>query len=230
MTETPTLAPRTRTGNSTGTGTETDIGRELSAADRIRALRRTSRASQRDFDALLDVLARPGRVRTLEVPEGVPAVAVAACGLLDVEVHTHVLAGPGDTEWAESLHAATSAPRAELPRARTVVALRPVTAEDVDALDVGTPLAPENGARLFASVDALDGEGPHDVDLLLSGPGVPDGTERRLRVRGLEPAVLDALARANASFPCGVDVFLVAADGRVAGLPRTTRVRAAEAG
>ncbi|MEU6657621.1 phosphonate C-P lyase system protein PhnH [Streptomyces sp. NPDC046821] len=218
MTETPTLAPPARAGT------------DLSPADRIRALRRTSRASQRDFGVLLDVLARPGRVRSLEVPEGTPAAAVAACGLLDVEVRTHVLTGPGDTEWGAALHSATSAPRAELPFARTVVALRPVTAGDIATLAVGTPIAPEDGARLFASVDALDGDGPHDVDLLLSGPGVPDGTERRLRVRGLEPAVLDALARANSAFPCGVDVFLVAPDGRIAGLPRTARVRAAEAG
>ncbi|WP_372350847.1 phosphonate C-P lyase system protein PhnH [Streptomyces sp. KL116D] len=219
MTETPTLAPQPRTA----------VGSGLSAADQVRALRRTSVASQRDFTALLDVLARPGRVRELEVPEGAPAAALAACGLLDVEVRTHVLASPDDTLWAEALHAATSAPHAELSRARTVVALRPVTADDITALAVGTPLAPENGARLFASVDALDGDGPHDVDLLLSGPGIPDGSERRLRVRGLDPTVLEALARANSSFPCGVDVFLVAADGRVAGLPRTTRVRTAEA-
>ncbi|MBI0385230.1 phosphonate C-P lyase system protein PhnH, partial [Streptomyces albiflaviniger] len=53
-------------------------------------------------------------------------------------------------------------------------------------------------------------------------------TERHLAVRGLIEETAAALAAANAAFPCGMDVFLVAADGSVAGLPRTTRVRRPE--
>ncbi|MGW3954250.1 phosphonate C-P lyase system protein PhnH [Streptomyces sp. NPDC004752] len=196
-------------------------------AQRVRALRRTSQESQRDFTALLDVLARPGRIRQLTVPDAAPAAAVAACGLIDVEVPVHVLTGPDPdvAAWAEAVYAATGAPRAELPDARTVIALRPLTPEDIAALNRGTPLDPETGARVFAQVDALGGEGPHDTELLLTGPGIADGTERRLAVRGLTVAAATALAAANAAFPRGIDLFLAAADGSVAGLPRTTRVR-----
>nr|WTB33480.1 phosphonate C-P lyase system protein PhnH [Streptomyces sp. NBC_00830] len=194
----------------------------------VRALRRTPQDSRSDFTVLLDVLARPGRVRQLTVPDGTPPAAVAACGLLDVEVSSHVLTAPGAAAWADAVHEATGAPRAGLSAARTVVALRPLTAEDIAALAVGTPLDPETGARVFAQVEAVGGEGPHDVDLLLAGPGVPDGEDRRLAVRGLSAPVVAALAEANADFPCGVDVFLVAADGQVAALPRTTRLRPAE--
>ncbi|MBD3002590.1 phosphonate C-P lyase system protein PhnH [Streptomyces sp. 5-10] len=201
-------------------------------AQRIRALRRTSQQSQRDFTALLDVLARPGRVRRLTVPDAAPAAAVAGCGLIDVEVPVHVLTGPDpdSAAWAEAVYAATSAPRAELADARAVIALRPLTPEDIAALNRGTPLDPETGARVFAQVDALGGQGPHDTELHLSGPGVPDGVERRLAVRGLATDTVAALAAANAAFPRGVDLFLAAADGSVAGLPRTTRVRRPEEG
>lgn len=199
-------------------------------AKRVRALRRTSQQSQRDFTALLDVLARPGRIRRLTVPDAAPAAAVAACGLIDVEVPVHVLTGPDpdSAAWAEALYVATGAPRAELPHAHTVIALRPLTPEDIAALNRGTPLDPETGARVFAQVDALGGPGPHDAELLLTGPGVPVGTERRLAVRGLTADTVAALEATNAAFPCGVDLFLAAPDGSVAGLPRTTRVRRSE--
>ncbi|MFE2448761.1 phosphonate C-P lyase system protein PhnH [Streptomyces sp. NPDC021218] len=196
-------------------------------AKRVRALRRTPQQSQRDFTALLDVLARPGRISRLTVPEAAPAAAVAGCGLIDVEVPVHVLTGPDpdSAAWAEAVYAATGAPRAELPDARTVIALRPLTPEDITVLNRGTALDPETGARVFAQVDALGGQGPHDTELHLTGPGVPDGAERSLAVRGLTADTVAALAAANAAFPCGVDLFLTAADGAVAGLPRTTQVR-----
>jgi alpha-D-ribose 1-methylphosphonate 5-triphosphate synthase subunit PhnH len=60
------------------------------------------------------------------------------------------------------------------------------------------------------------------VTLSLSGPGVP-GT-RQLAVRGLPPAVFDAISEANQAFPAGIDTFLVTADGKVAGLPRSVRI------
>jgi alpha-D-ribose 1-methylphosphonate 5-triphosphate synthase subunit PhnH len=196
---------------------------ELGAGARAAALRRTPRASQRDFTILLDALARPGTVGRLEVPAPVPPAALAAAGLADVEVPMCVLASAGEGEaWAGALHAATGAPRAAAAVARTVVALRPVEPAEIDALPRGDVFDPELGARLFAAVDRLVA-GADEVTLRLSGPGVPD--ERVLGVAGLPAAVFDALARANSGFPLGVDTFLVAADGSVAGLPRTTRLR-----
>lgn len=195
----------------------------LGAGARVGALRRTATDAQRDFTTLLDVLARPGKIGRLQVPAGVPAAALAACGLVDVEVELRVLTGD-DTEgqdWGEAVHAATSAPRSELEFARTVLALRPVTADEVAQLPRGDALNPERGARLFATVDELTpGDGP--LTLRLTGPGVPG--ERLLGVRGLPAAVFEALATANSGFPLGVDTFLVAGDGAVAGLPRSTRL------
>ncbi|WP_052488406.1 phosphonate C-P lyase system protein PhnH [Streptomyces sp. 150FB] len=209
----------------------------LGAGARIGALRRGARESQRDFTTLLDVLARPGKIGRLDVPDAVPAAAAAACGLIDVEVTLHVLTAEGEDArgWGDAVHAATSAPRAELDAARTVVALRPLSGAEIAVLHRGDALNPEQGARLFAAVDTLTDGGSAggvladgETVLLLSGPGVPG--ERRFGVRGLPMAVIEALTAVNSGFPLGVDTFLVAADGAVTGLPRTTRVRVEVAG
>ncbi|ONK09704.1 phosphonate C-P lyase system protein PhnH [Streptomyces sp. MP131-18] len=197
--------------------------------DRVRTLRRGPRETQRDFTVLLDVLARPGRIGRLRLPAHPPAAAAAACGLIDFEVPLHVLTD-GSAEgvaWALAVHAATGAPQTEAARARCLLALRPLGPADIGLLHRGSPLDPETGARVFAQVDTLSdgtaGGADGAVTLAVTGPGVP--TERRLVVAGLPAASVPALAEANAAFPCGVDLFLVAADGSVAGLPRTARVR-----
>ncbi|GAA3540981.1 phosphonate C-P lyase system protein PhnH [Nonomuraea rosea] len=194
----------------------------------VRAVTPTAAQAQADFRALLNVLARPGVLDAVGRSGGPPALAVAA-GLADVEVPTAVLTAPGEEHWAEALHLATSAPPAAQDTARMVVALRPPTAAEIAGLTRGDVMHPEHGTRLVAAVTAVEragqpvpgAEGP-GVVLALSGPGVP-GT-RRIRVTGLPRAVFEALAEANADFPAGVDVFLVAQDGTVAGLPRSTRI------
>jgi alpha-D-ribose 1-methylphosphonate 5-triphosphate synthase subunit PhnH len=195
----------------------------LSLGVRTGLLRRGAEDTRLAFLTLLDVLSRPGKVGKLEVPEGVPGTAVAACGLLDVEVGTHVLAtDDADGElWAEAVHTATNAPRASLSAARAVVALGPVTAAEIAELNRGDAFDPEQGARLFAPVESIAGDS--GAVLVLSGPGIRG--ERQVVVDGLAVEVVEALIAANSAFPAGVDTFFVAADGSVIGLPRTTRVR-----
>jgi alpha-D-ribose 1-methylphosphonate 5-triphosphate synthase subunit PhnH len=189
----------------------------------VRAVTLTAAQAQADFRVLLDVLSRPGTVGSVGCEEGPAALAVAA-GLADVEVSTSVLTAPGDEHWAQALHLATAAPPAPPEEARMVVALRPPSASEIAALPRGDAMHPEDGTRLIAAVATLAQDGPVEsgVVLALSGPGVP-GT-RRLRVTGLPSEVFAALADANAAFPAGIDTFLVAEDGTVAGLPRSTRI------
>ncbi|MEV0821522.1 phosphonate C-P lyase system protein PhnH [Nonomuraea rubra] len=190
----------------------------------VRAVTPTAAQAQADFRALLNVLSRPGVLDVVGRGEGPVALAVAA-GLADVEVPTAVLTAPGDEHWARALHLGTSAPPAPPERARMVVALRPPAAAEIAGLTRGDAMHPELGTRLVVAVDGLgqdSGNVPGAVVLTLSGPGVP-GT-RRLCVTGLPRDVFEALAAANAGFPAGVDTFLVAQDGTVAGLPRSTRI------
>ncbi|SDH52036.1 phosphonate C-P lyase system protein PhnH [Nonomuraea jiangxiensis] len=203
----------------------------VTGAAYVRAVTPTAERAQADFRVLLHVLSRPGLLDAVHPGNG-PAALTVAAGLADVEVPTAVLTGPGEEHWARALHLATSAPAAPPETARMVVALRPPAAAEITALTRGDALHPEFGTRLIAAVSALSQENeaePRDehmegpeVVLALSGPGVP-GT-RRIRVSGLDRAVFNALAAANADFPAGIDTFLVAADGTVAGLPRSTRI------
>jgi alpha-D-ribose 1-methylphosphonate 5-triphosphate synthase subunit PhnH len=188
----------------------------------VRNLIRTPEQSQRDFRALLHALARPGTLHRLDLaatPSAVPAAAVAAAGLADVDVSMAVLAEDGDPTPA-ALHAATGAPAVSLLRADLVVALRPPEPAEVRVLRHGVPLHPEHAARLVVAVSGLGGPAA-ELTLGLRGPGIRDTAQ--LGVSGLSPEVFDELAAAG-QFPCGVDTFLVAVDGTVTGLPRSTEI------
>jgi alpha-D-ribose 1-methylphosphonate 5-triphosphate synthase subunit PhnH len=180
--------------------------------------------AQADFRALLAALAEPGTLTTITPPAGVPAALAVAAGLADVEVPVCVLTGAGTEHWTQALQLATSAPSARLEDARMIVALRSPSVDEVAALPRGDALHPELGARLILTVAGLtvaEDTGTGTV-LALAGPGVPGS--RRIRVSGPPSEVFHALAAVNTAFPAGVDTFLVAADGTVAGLPRSTRI------
>lgn len=62
--------------------------------------------------------------------------------------------------------------------------------------------------------------------LRLTGPGIADTAQ--LRITGLDREFFTVRDRLVADFPAGIDVLFVTDDGRVAGLPRTTAIRAEE--
>lgn len=59
-------------------------------------------------------------------------------------------------------------------------------------------------------------------ELRVKGPGVRDLTV--LSVTGLDARYLEERSQANRFYPLGIDLFLVDAEGRVAGIPRTSAV------
>ncbi|MGH8931273.1 MAG: phosphonate C-P lyase system protein PhnH [Egibacteraceae bacterium] len=179
-------------------------------------------ASQQVFRELLGVLARPGTLGRLGAMAPHPALLVPLA-LADVDVGVAVLdhrAGQSD-EWERLVCKATGARRMSLDRAEIVVALRSITPGEVRSLRRGRADAPERGARLVVACDRIAKDGG-DVAVELAGPGVAGTT--RLGLDGVPADAILALAQVNAGFPAGVDTFLVAAGGAVAGLPRSTRV------
>jgi alpha-D-ribose 1-methylphosphonate 5-triphosphate synthase subunit PhnH len=152
----------------------------------------------------------------------VPPAAVVAGGLADVDVALAVLTDTPADPGPAALYAATGASQAPPATAHLVVALRTPTPAEILALARGDALHPEFGCRLIIAVEAL-GAAQSPVTLRLQGPGV-DG-ESELGITGVPAGVFEALVAANAEFPAGVDTFLVAADGKVAGLPRSTRIQ-----
>lgn len=182
--------------------------------------------SRQVFRAVLDALARPGRPARLPVAPGSgvarrpPAALLPILALADLGTGIHVLDHPdAPTSWVDALATATSAPVVTLERARLVGALRPITPAEVGALSRGTALAPEEAALLTVAVTDLTG-GP--ARWVLSGPGVPG--RRAISPSGVPAGFLAARAAAVHRYPTGTDVLLVAPDGGLLGLPRSTSI------
>jgi alpha-D-ribose 1-methylphosphonate 5-triphosphate synthase subunit PhnH len=175
--------------------------------------------SQRAFRAVLDALARPGQVYRLpaDTDPGVPAVLWPTLALADLGTGVCLL--DPDRRWAEAVRAATSAPDVPLERARLVASLRPITGGEVRRLRRGSAAEPERAALVSVSVAGVDGGSRR---WRLAGPGVP-GT-REIAPAGVPEGLVEARAEAVAGFPAGIDVLLVGPDGRVLGLPRSTRI------
>jgi alpha-D-ribose 1-methylphosphonate 5-triphosphate synthase subunit PhnH len=185
----------------------------------------TTFASQAAFRVLLDTLARPGRVGTIDVPDGLPAPVVVPLALADATQRVAVAAADSG-RWEAVLESATGCVITSPEVADLVVALEgAATPELVAGLRRGSAEAPEDGGRLILGCTFL-GAGCA-VARRLSGPGI-DGTIE-LAVDGLGHDVFDAIVEANRQFPAGIDVWLVAGDGAIAGLPRSTASQRTEA-
>jgi alpha-D-ribose 1-methylphosphonate 5-triphosphate synthase subunit PhnH len=201
----------------------------------------TPGGAQAAFRAALDALARPGTGKRLPTADAeplagrVPAALLPLLALADLSTPACVVSDD-DGDWDEIVRVATNAPRAALGDARLVAALRPVTADELADLRTGTAPAPEDGALACLAVTGIateDGTGPATENgipntesggtrLRLSGPGVP-GT-RTVVVTGLPAGFAATRDRLVASFPAGADLLLIAPDGTMTGLPRTTKV------
>jgi len=183
--------------------------------------------TQNVFRTLLDALARPGTIRTIDttLPAAADAndpsragLAAFASLLTLADYVTPVWLAQPDAALAAALrfHAdaplAASAADASFAYVHDAAALPPL-----DAFAAGTPESPENAATVFVRVDALSGGAP----LTLSGPGI-DGTGSIAPV-GLPERFWSERAELASQFPCGIDFYLVCGASLV-GLPRTTHV------
>jgi alpha-D-ribose 1-methylphosphonate 5-triphosphate synthase subunit PhnH len=206
--------------------------------------------SQAVFRAVLDALARPGTLHRLPARNGVPAALLPLLALSDLSTSVCVLVGPvagdeaagegaagdeaaGDEAagketvagdgWPGVVRTLTSAPMTALREARLITALRPVTGGELAQVRTGSAAAPEEGALVTLAVDHVSPKAPTHV---LAGPGISGRTE--LRIAGLPDDFIRTRRQLTQAFPAGADFLLVAPDGTLAGLPRTTRIEAAE--
>lgn len=176
--------------------------------------------AQAAFRAVLDAMARPGRVHRLPAPDAPPGLAPAAAALLltlaDADTPLWTDAGAEALGWI-AFHC--GAPLVATPGAAAFL-LATGAMPPLAALAAGSDDAPQEGATLIQQVAGLaPGEG-----WALTGPGI--AREHRLRVEGLPPDFLAQWAANAARFPRGVDLLLCAGD-RVAAFPRTVTIREA---
>jgi alpha-D-ribose 1-methylphosphonate 5-triphosphate synthase subunit PhnH len=174
--------------------------------------------AQAAFRALLDAMARPGRVLPLGGGLAPPAPLTPALGavlltLCDADTPLWTDAPDPARGWI-GFHC--GCPFARNPeQAAFVLPLR--EAPPLDSLDAGTDEEPHRSATLLLPVAALaEGAGWR-----LTGPGI--AREARLSATGAPPGFAAAFAAQRARFPRGVDVIL-ASPSAVACLPRSTRL------
>lgn len=175
------------------------------------------RDSQAVFRAVMNAMARPGRIHRVTAPATPPvsldrATSAVLLTLIDGETPLWMdKAASAAWHWVAFHCGASPGDPATAPFA---VATGPVALDD---FDVGSDEEPERSATLILQVTAL-GSGER---LRLSGPGL-DGGEW-LEVTGL-PAGFQLAWDANGRrFPRGVDVILCAGDD-MAALPRTVMI------
>ncbi|PWR23322.1 phosphonate C-P lyase system protein PhnH [Zavarzinia compransoris] len=177
--------------------------------------------SQACFRAVLQALARPGRIETLARPAAAPAgLSPAAASVLATlaDLDTPVFLAPGYAGGAVAgfVTAGLGAPLA----AAGAAAFALVPAADLLPLDrfaAGSDAYPDRAATVIVEVAAL-GAGPA---LTLAGPGINGSAT--LAVTGLPAAFAAAWNAQRAGFPLGVDLVFCCGE-RVAALPRSTRL------
>ncbi|MBS0559104.1 MAG: phosphonate C-P lyase system protein PhnH [Proteobacteria bacterium] len=174
--------------------------------------------SQRAFRAVLDAMARPGRIADLG--EGLrapapldPATAAVALMLADQETTVALDGALRDAAPWLSFHAGVTLVD-DPTRAQFVIAS---ICPDLGSLDAGTDEQPETSATLILQVPGF-GAGP---GYRLSGPGLENPAI--LHVQGLPDGFAAAWQANHARYPRGIDVILCVGN-RVAALPRSVSV------
>lgn len=180
--------------------------------------------AQAVFRAVMDAMARPGRIGRIAVPLAPPAplgVAMAAVALALTDFETPLWLDPtlsdndGVRRWL-AFH--TGAPVVTVPsEAAFALVADPARRPELTAFAQGTDDYPDRSTTIVLAVDDL----ADDRGATLSGPGI-DG-EARLSASPLGTDFWEECRRNHAGFPRGVDLLLTVED-RIAGLPRSTRI------
>lgn len=175
--------------------------------------------AQASFRAVMEAMARPGRVQPAPPPPDLPpgldaATAAVILTLADAETPLWTDAGAEARGWI-AFH--TGAPFVDAPGHAMLLLNSGATMPDLATLHAGEDETPQDGATLIRQVAALEA----GAGWCLRGPGIAQ--EHRLAVTGL-PGDFLAQWQANAArFPRGVDVVLCA--GRhLAALPRSVMI------
>jgi alpha-D-ribose 1-methylphosphonate 5-triphosphate synthase subunit PhnH len=183
--------------------------------------------TQRIFRSLLHALSFPGSIGSIrEATEGIEAWAslgtpLAGMALTLLDAETTFCLWPHAAPKEQDLLAHLTYGRPQPPESAQFhfVPAGGDVLEAARSAPVGTLVEPHRGATLILEAKEISDDGPWRLE----GPGIRSSA--RLGVSGIDAAFLPLRADRCSEYPLGIDVFLVDAAGRVAALPRTTRVR-----
>jgi alpha-D-ribose 1-methylphosphonate 5-triphosphate synthase subunit PhnH len=183
--------------------------------------------SQSVFRMLMDGMARPGSIRTIEPEIGQPTGFGAAAGataltLCDHETPVWLSAGLSKSAAGEWIGFHTGAPiTREKSEARFAFIEAGAPLSSFGLFSTGTQEYPDRSTTLVVEVLAL-GEGE---PFSLTGPGIESVTS--VAIKGLPEAFHRLWADNRTLFPRGIDVVLTAGRNLLC-LPRTVRIAATE--
>lgn len=180
--------------------------------------------AQSTFRAVMEAMARPGRIQRISTSAGTPASLMHASAALALTLLDHdtpiwlddAIAADGTVARWLKFH--TGASLTDDPSAAAFALIGNGAALlPLERFALGTPEYPDRSTTLIVQVQAL---GTGD-SFRLHGPGIDGET---LLQAVLQPADLFGRLSINAAqFPRGIDVVLVSGDQMVA-IPRTTRL------
>jgi alpha-D-ribose 1-methylphosphonate 5-triphosphate synthase subunit PhnH len=186
--------------------------------------------SQKIFRCILDSMARPGKINLLPATGLCPPgewcshVAAVAFTLLDREV-TFCVLGKEAQKMESYLVLNTGSRPVKVEEADFIIVPGKDLIPRLSLAKRGNLEYPDGGATVIVTVDEILSDPEHryqGLAVTLSGPGIPDHC--RLLIRGLHLSYLEHFNNLNREYPLGVDWIMVAEDGRIACLPRTTTV------
>ena len=176
--------------------------------------------AQAAFRAVLDAMARPGRLAQFAAPAEVPpglGRAAAALALTLVDMDTAVWLGPACAPAADWLRFHCSARLAASPAAARFAFATAGECPPLARFDLGTNEYPDQSTTLVLEVPSLARGGA----LTLRGPGIE--TVEHVGIAGLPSGFWGQRDMLHELFPRGLDIVFVAGNTALA-LPRTTRV------
>ncbi|MGO4333840.1 phosphonate C-P lyase system protein PhnH [Labrys sp. KB_33_2] len=183
--------------------------------------------SQAVFRACMNALARPARPLPLQTNLAPPApltpeLAALALALADHEAPIWLDARLQAPAVRAFLTFHTGARLTEDPQEAAFALIADVAAcPDLAHFAQGSDEYPDRSTTLLIALERLE----PGRDFVFTGPGIK--TDAGLVLAPLPAGFRQQLAANHAGFPCGVDVVLAAA-GKIAGLPRSSQILGAD--
>ncbi len=172
------------------------------------------------FRNLLQAFARPGSVRPAfqGATHRDEALEYVTGSLLDGESSLGLLRDE-DIDIAAKIRLLTGCTQNPPESADFVLAGDGSTIGRLAQLRTGDPDYPDRGATILYLIDEIHPEGG---SWIWKGPGIED--EIRPGLVGLDASELPGLRMVNHSYPLGLDAVFLDLSGRIAALPRSTRL------
>lgn len=180
--------------------------------------------TQEAFRTIMDCMARPGKIGRLNNPGFsppwglTPYSALLLLTLLDSETSFAVL--PCQEEWSGYIKLNTDALENEVSQAEYILLDGSHDIPDLLAVNRGELLSPEKGVTLIYQVDTI-GAAPlaSYTGITLKGPGIKE--TRSVYINGMDAPHWERIKHLNREYPLGVDLFIIARDGSMIGIPRS---------